>query len=457
MRYSENHHLNSDDGGTNVHVALHLQGASLLRAMEFVDVVLAAAGEYVLEAEAPAPLQGATVLRPQTSGPCVHIDQADDEDPKEIQALGLACRHPGRVYQRDGECPQEWECPHMDAPDILCSVRDACYAMREVIRMREAGERERGIPVISEQTGEVVCYTPRPIRGPPPEADAVPRSDYLLAPPAPPEPAADTGRLHTYAVEPEPERVPSYEATAVWGEIKSRYPEEEPVYETKPVQAPRSPRKDTWTAEEDVPIRAAEHAAAAVEAYRAAFPESIRTEKAIRKRYKNVYVRAVAPAKGQAPPHVREWTGPEQVAVAFATSPADAVRRYRAAFPDSDRSDGAIRARYYTRTKADREAASTPDFVGDTVPVTQCEEPSGKGFYGDTRALHADLMDGMMCDRPLSEGTIAVGDKVVRRNGPAGVGEVLFVGKGGMHVSVQFPGSIVSHVYGVGELRRVEE
>jgi hypothetical protein len=34
---------------------------------------------------------------------------------------------------------------------------------------------------------------------------------------------------------------------------------------------------------------------------------------------------------------------------------------------------------------------------------------------------------------------------------------VLFVGKGGMHVSVQFPGSIVSHVYGVGELRRVEE
>jgi hypothetical protein len=377
--------------------------------MEFVDAVLEAAGEFVLEAETPISppdltvSPGVTVLRPQTSGPCVHIDQADDKDPEEIRALGLACRHPGRVYQRDDECPQEWECPHVGNPDVLCSVRDACYAMGEVARMRDACEAEQE------------------------EQDAA---------------MAAEGRLHTYVVEPE---------------ILEPAPEEEPVYETKPVQAPRSPRKDTWTAEEDVPIRAAEHAAAAVEAYRAAFPESIRTEKAIRKRYKNVYVRAVAPAKGQAPPHVREWTGPEQVAVAFATSPADAVRRYRAAFPDSDRSDGAIRARYYTRTKADREAASTPDFVGDTVPVTQCEEPSGKGFYGDTRALHADLMDGMMCDRPLSEGTIAVGDKVVRRNGPAGVGEVLFVGKGGMHVSVQFPGSIVSHVYGVGELRRVEE
>lgn len=72
-----------------------------------------------------------TILRPQESGPCVHIDSADDDDPDVVRALGLACRHP------DGACP------HLDAPDVLCSVRDACYAMREVARLRETCEAEQ--------------------------------------------------------------------------------------------------------------------------------------------------------------------------------------------------------------------------------------------------------------------------------------------------------------------------
>lgn len=72
-----------------------------------------------------------TLIRPQTSGPCVHIDSADGDDPDAVQALGLACRHP------DGACP------HLDAPDVLCSVRDACYAMREVARLRETCEAEQ--------------------------------------------------------------------------------------------------------------------------------------------------------------------------------------------------------------------------------------------------------------------------------------------------------------------------
>ena len=60
-----------------------------------------------------------TILRPQESGPCVHIDSADDDDPDVVRALGLACRHP------DGRCP------HLDNPDVLCPVKDACYAMCE--------------------------------------------------------------------------------------------------------------------------------------------------------------------------------------------------------------------------------------------------------------------------------------------------------------------------------------
>ncbi|MFA7121177.1 MAG: hypothetical protein WC277_06825 [Bacilli bacterium] len=433
--YSETHHLNSDDGGTNVHVALHLQGASLLRAMEFVDAVLATAGEFVLEAETPIPLpdltpyRGATVLRPQTSGYCVHIDQATEDDPEEIQALGLACRHPGRMPLREDEQTQEWECPHLDTPEILCPVRDACYAMGEVARLRDACEAEQ-----EEQDREM-------------EGCGVPRSDYLLAPPAPPEPAADTGRLHTYAVEPEPERVPSHEATAVWGEIKSRYPEPDPT------ASPKTKRKDGWTAVEDEVLASAEGLHDAYREYAIAFPDSERTRAAIRKRYRKVTGDTTPATRGRGP----AWSAEEDAVLARCTTPPEAVAAFREVFGPNSRTDAAISTRHWRVTKGQPAAASTPDFVGDTVPVTQCEEPSGKGFYGDTRALHADLMDGMMCDRPLSEGTIAVGDKVVRRNGPAGVGEVLFVGKGGMHVSVQFPGSIVSHVYGVGELRRVEE
>lgn len=68
-----------------------------------------------------------TLLRPQTSGPCVHLDQADNDDPEAVQTLGLACRHPAG------------DCPHLD-DEVLCPIKDACYAMCEVARTREAYE-----------------------------------------------------------------------------------------------------------------------------------------------------------------------------------------------------------------------------------------------------------------------------------------------------------------------------
>ena len=62
------------------------------------------------------------IVRPQTSGPCVHYDE--DED---------------------GHCayPYDQPCPHLDNPEILCPVKDSLYAMREVARMRDAREAEQ--------------------------------------------------------------------------------------------------------------------------------------------------------------------------------------------------------------------------------------------------------------------------------------------------------------------------
>ena len=54
--------------------------------------------------------------RPQTSGPCVHYDEQT-----EYVADAYPCTYP----YGDGVCP------HLDNPDVLCPLKDACYAMRE--------------------------------------------------------------------------------------------------------------------------------------------------------------------------------------------------------------------------------------------------------------------------------------------------------------------------------------
>ena len=80
------------------------------------------------------------IVRPQTSGPCVHYDElsehAADADP---------CTYP----YGDGVCP------HLDNPDIICPVKDACYAMSEVARMRGECEQEQG-----EQDADMAAIAP---------------------------------------------------------------------------------------------------------------------------------------------------------------------------------------------------------------------------------------------------------------------------------------------------------
>ena len=66
------------------------------------------------------------ILRPQTSGPCVHYGPYGCEVPRD-----------------DGQCP------HLDNPDVLCPIKDACYAMHEVARMRDKCETEQEEQVCS--------------------------------------------------------------------------------------------------------------------------------------------------------------------------------------------------------------------------------------------------------------------------------------------------------------------
>ena len=229
------------------------------------------------------------IVRPQTSGPCVHYDE--DED---------------------GHCayPYDQPCPHLDNPEILCPVKDSLYAMREVARMRDACEAEQ-----EEQDADMAAQ------------DAV----YETETPA----IADPGRLHTYVVEPEPE-------------FPEPAPEEEPVYEAPPLV-------------------------------------------------------------GEMRLDARGWTPEQERALRGATTPAEAVALYRAAYPGSSRTDAAIKSRYHLKIRPRRHGADgpLPDFAGDTVPVTQCEEaairrprfkagdrvrishPTYKGYTGTIRRYYS--------------------------------------------------------------------
>ena len=228
------------------------------------------------------------IVRPQTSGPCVHCE---DGTP-------YRC-----TYSYD-----DGRCPHLDNPEILCPVKDACSAMQEIARMRDACEAEQ-----EEQDADMAAQ------------DAV----YETETPA----IADPGRLHTYVVEPEPE-------------FPEPAPEEELVYEAPP------------------PV-------------------------------------------GEMRLDARGWTPEEERALRGATTPAEAVALYRAAYPGSSRTDAAIKSRYHLKIRPQRWATPPPDFAGDTVPVTQCDEaairrprfkagdrvrishPTYKGYTGTIRRYYA--------------------------------------------------------------------
>lgn len=116
------------------------------------------------------------IVRPQTSGPCVHYDPdgtaPEDGDGPDYREDPPLCTHP---------YPCEEGCPHLDNPDIICPVKDACYAMSEVARMRDVCEAEQ-----DEQDADMTAVAPS--------------QTYETAVPEWVEPEPDDGVLHTYTV-----------------------------------------------------------------------------------------------------------------------------------------------------------------------------------------------------------------------------------------------------------------
>ena len=221
--YSETHHLNVDDAGlASVHVAVHLQNVNPQIAHLLVLRVLDAASAVAAVPEQGVPGQ---VIRPQTSGLCVHYDPngsaPEDGDGPDYREDPPLCAYPYPC--KDG-------CPHLDNPEILCPVKDACYAMSEVARMREACEVER-----DEQDADM--------------ADVAPSQTYETAAPEWVEPEPDDGALHTYTA----------------------------------TRKPTNP--NVWSDEEIEVIRRAQSAAEAGHLYVDAFPESNRTVAAVSSRW----------------------------------------------------------------------------------------------------------------------------------------------------------------------------
>ena len=151
------------------------------------------------------------IVRPQTSGPCVHYDEQT-----EYAADAYPCTYP----YGDGTCP------HLDNPDVLCPVKDACYAMRDITRRREACEAEQGHRDADAATGEPVYETAAP--------------EWV-------ESAPDDGAPHTYTV--------------------------------PATRKPTNP--NAWSDEEIEVIRRAQSAAEAGRLYVDALPESNRTVAAV--------------------------------------------------------------------------------------------------------------------------------------------------------------------------------
>jgi hypothetical protein len=196
------------------------------------------------------PEQKPILIRAQESGPCVYYDP-DGTAPKDGDGPDYRKDPPRCTYPY----PREGGCPHLDDPAILCPVKDACYAMGCVVRMRDACEAEQTEQGTDMTAEEAVYETTAP-----------------------------------EWVEPEPDERSSYA-----------------IHLPLPAK-----RKDAWTEEEN-------------------------------------------------------WT------VARADTRAEAIEIYRAAYPDSTRTDKAIRSRW-EKLHRDCKEPIAPDFVGDAVPVTQCDE-----------------------------------------------------------------------------------
>jgi hypothetical protein len=259
----------------------------------------------------------------QEGGQCEYYDERSDVEP---------CTY-----------PYEWGCPHLDDPAIICPGKDERSAETERIEQDLAWAGGDDLPEFvslaqdPEGWGRDMAADP---------ADQVPRSDYVLAPRDPQEQDADMAAVapsQTYEtaapewVEPEPDEAAPYEV-----------PRSDYVLAPEPAPADPQPLDNNEVGPE---------------------PEAQDQDPNA--------IRVI-----QIPPRAKRkdaWSEDELWVVARATTLPDAIGAYRAAYPDSTRTDGAIKAHWRKLRGPDREtspvtATPAPDFIGDVVSVTQCDE-----------------------------------------------------------------------------------
>jgi hypothetical protein len=278
------------------------------------------------------------ILRPQTSGPCVHYDEQT-----EYAADAYPCTYP----YGDGTCP------HLDNPEILCPVKDACYAMHEVARMR-------GVCGAEQVSGQCVYYDERseheddveqctyPYEG------GCPHLDDEVFCPVKDEWLAESERIEQDLAWAWGDDLPEFVSLAQDPEGRGHDLAAEAT-DTVPrsdyVLAPRDPQEQVADAEEPEPeFPALEPDDGALHTY---------TVPATRK-----------------PTNPNAWSGEEIEVIRRAQSAAEAERLYSETYGIWKRSRSAVTTRWYKLRAAGELIAPAPtlDFVGDTTPVTQCDE-----------------------------------------------------------------------------------
>jgi len=289
----------------------------------------------------------------------VHLDQIATDDPEEVQALGVACRHPAG------------ECPHMDNPEITCPIHDACEAMYCVMRARDECETEQ-----EEQVSSLCGYYDE-------------RSEHAdnIDPCTHPD-ACKTG-------------CPYLDDDGIYCPVKDEWLAESGGIDSDLAWAWGDDLPEFVSLAQDPEGRGHDRGAdVATEGpvYAPAEPEFVEPEPDEDHAYA---IQLPTPAKRK-----NAWTEDENWIVARADTRAEAIEAYRAAYPDSTRTDKAILSRWEKLHRDCREPLA-PDFAGDTVPVTQCDEaairrprfktgdrvrishPAFKGYTGTIRRYYA--------------------------------------------------------------------
>ena len=286
------------------------------------------------------------IVRPQTSGPCAHYE---DGTP-------YRCTYP----YGDGRCP------YLDNPEILCPVKDACSAMQEIARMRDECEAEQEEQVCSlcgyyDERSEHVdnidpCTHPDACKTGCPYLD----DDWIYCPQKDEWSAASKQAEEDLAWawwDDIPKFVPLAQDPEGWGtDMVAEAPDTVP--QSDYVLAPEDPQAQAADAGKSEPV------------YETTAPEWVEPEP------DDGALHTYTVPATRKPTNPNAWSDEEIEVIRRAQSADEASRLYSETYGIWKRSRSAVTSRWYKLRAAGEliAPAPTPDFAGDTAPVTQCDE-----------------------------------------------------------------------------------